>query len=196
MARRTFYRPLMYVAEYNADGTTINTESVMALGPTRWTSDGIEVDVTPQTYDDETSAGTFTYDKGTTEGNSFSGTLLFANMYELAKLSNNGETGSDKIHGKLTFGSPDACATVKKRAIVVIDLCDTQNTYKMFKADDCDISVGTDTLTLGGEDPFQLPVTVYAHPDEENNKPAIEFGTISATEIFDPSTWTVKEPEE
>lgn len=194
MARgRTFYRPMMWVAKYQADGTTIDTDSVLALGPTRFTSDGITFSATPQTYDDETAAGTFTYDKGTTEGNSFSGTILFANMKELAELANNGTVGSDETHGQLTFGNPDACATVADRAIVIVDLCDAQNTYKMFKADHCDVSLMTDDVTLGGEDPFQIPFTIYAHPDEEGGNPAITFGTTETTKVFDPSTWTIKE---
>lgn len=196
MARRTFYRPMMYVAGYQADGTTIDTDSVMALGPTRWTSDGITVSATPQTYEDATAAGTFTYDRGTTEGNSFSGTFMFANMKELATLANNGTVGTDETHGQLTFGDPNACATVKDRAVVIIDMCDSQNTYKMVKADHCDITLLTDDLTLGGEDPLQVSMTAYAHPDEETNAPAFTWGTTDATKVFDPTTWTIKAPEE
>ena len=195
MARRTFYRPMMWIANYQADGTTIDTDSVIALGPTRFTSDGITVSATPQTYDDETAAGTFTYDRGTTEGNSFSGTILFANMKELAELANNGTPGTDQTHGQLVFGSPDACAQVKDRAVVIVDMCDSQNTYKMFKADHCDFSLLTDDLTLGGEDPFQIPFTAYAHPDDATNAPAFTFGTTETTKIFDPTTWTIKDPE-
>lgn len=195
MARsRTFYRPLMYVASYQADGTTIDTDSVQTLEPTRFTSDGIEVNVTPQTYDDDTAAGTFTYDRGTTEGNSFTGTIYFASMGELAKLANNGTAGADDQHGELVFGSPNACATVKERAIVIIDLCDGQNSLKMFKADHCDLALFTDAVTLGGEDPLQIPFTAYAHPDEATNTPAITFGTVDATKVFDPTTWTMKAP--
>ena len=194
MARRTFYRPMMWVAKYQSDGTTIDTDSTVAIGPTRFTSDGITVSATPQTYDDETAAGTFTYDRGTTEGNSFSGTLLFANMKELAELANNGEAGSDDKHGELTFGDPNACAQVADRAVVIVDMCDAQNTYKMFKADHCDISLFTDDVTLGGEDPLQIPFTIYAHPDDETNKPAFTFGITDATNVFDPTTWTIKAP--
>ena len=194
MPRRTFYRPMMYVASYQADGTTIDTDSVLAIGPTRFTSDGVSISATPQTYEDATAAGTFIYDKGTTEGNSFSGTLLFATMKELATLANNGTVGADETHGELQFGSPDACAQVKDRAVVIVDMCDAQNTYKMFKADHCDISLFTEDVTIGGDDPFQVPFTVYAHPDDASGSPAFTFGTTDATKVFDPTTWTIKEP--
>lgn len=191
MARRTFYRPMMYVATYKSDGS-VDTDSVVAIGPTRITSDGLTLSVTPQTYDDETAAGTFTYDKGTTEGNSVSGTLMFANMKELALLANNGTAGSDDTHGELQFGSPNACATVKDRAVVIVDMCDTQNTYKMVKIDHADMALMTDDVTLGGDDPFQIAFTIYAHPGD--TEPAITFGTTDATQVFDPTTWTIKAP--
>lgn len=194
MARRQFYRPMMYIAKYQADGKTIDTDSTVVLKPTRFTSDGITFSATPQTYDDETAAGTFTYDKGTTEGNSFSATIVFANMKELAELANNGTPGSDETHGQLVFGSPDACSNVTDRAITVVDMCDAQNSYKMFQANHCDFSIMTDDVTLGGDDPFEIPFTVYAHPDEETNSPAITFGTTDATKVFDPTTWTMKAP--
>lgn len=194
MARRQFYRPMMYIAKYQSDGKTIDTDSTVVLKPTRFTSDGITFSATPQTYDDETAAGTFTYDKGTTEGNSFSATIVFANMKELAELANNGTPGSDDTHGQLVFGSPDACSNVTDRAVVVVDMCDAQNSYKMFQANHCDFSIMTDDITLGGDDPFEIPFTIYAHPDEETNSPAITFGTTDATKVFDPTTWTMKVP--
>ena len=192
MARRTFYRPMVYIASYKSDGTTVDTDSVIAIPPTRITSDGLTFSATPQTYDDETAAGTFTYDKGTTEGNSISGTILFANMKELATLANNGTTGSDATHGELQFGSPNACATVADRAVVVVDMCDTQNAYKMIKIDHADIALLTDDVTLGGDDPFQIAFTIYAHPGD--TEPAITFGTTDPTKVFDPTTWTMKNP--
>lgn len=189
MARKTFYRPMMYVAEYK-DGA-IDTASVLAINPTRFTSDGLTLSVTPKTYEDATAAGTFTWDMGTTEGNSLSGTLTFANMKELAQLANNGKVGADDTHGELTFGSPNACATVKDRAVVVVDMCDEQNAYKMVKIDHADIVLMTEDVTFGGEDPFQVGFTVYAHPGDDT--PAITFGTTEATKVFDPTTWKVED---
>lgn len=185
----TFYRPMMYIAEYNADGTTVNTESVVVLNPSRFTSDGITISATPRTYEDSTPAGTFTYDMGITEGNSASGVIKFANMKELAQLASNGQVGADATHGQLEFGSPNACAQVKDRAVVIVDMCDTQNSYKMFKIDHSHIALLTEDVTLGGDDPFQVSFTVYAHPGDTSA--AIVFGTTDATKVFDPETWTM-----
>lgn len=189
----TFYRPQMYVASYQADGTTIDTASVISLTPDRFTSDGITVSAPPITYDDETPMGTFTYDMGTTETNTASGVIKFANMKELAQLANNGTAGSDETHGMLEFGNPNACAQVKDRAVVIVDLCDTQNSYKMLKIDHSHLSLFTDDVTLGGSDPFQISFTVYAHPG--GGTAAITFGTTETTKVFDPTTWTMTNPE-
>lgn len=185
----TFYRPMVYIAKYKDDGKTVDTNSVIALNPTRFTSDGITFSAKPKTYDDETPGGTFTYDLGTTEGNSFSGTIKFADMAELAALANNGEVAGDKKNGQLQFGNPNACAKVTDRAVVMVDLCDPINATKMFKADHCHMSLMTDDLTLGGDDPFAIPFTIYAHPGE--NESAIFFGTKNG-QTFDPTSWTLK----
>lgn len=185
----TFYRPMVYIAKYKDDGKTVDTNSVIALNPTRFTSDGITFSAKPQTYDDETPAGTFTYDRGTTEGNSFSGTLKFADMPELAALANNGKVSSDGKNGQLQFGNPNACAKVTDRAVAIVDLCDPINATKMFKADHCHMLLMTDDPTIGGDNPFAIPFTIYAHPSED--KAAIFFGTTS-NQIFDPTSWTLK----
>lgn len=186
-----FYKPMMYIASYGADGN-IDTSSVMAIGPSRWDSDGLTLSAQPRTYDDETPAGTFTYLTGVREGHTLSGNLKVANMGELALLDG-GTVGTDKKHGQMAWGSNTSCPTLTDRAVVVVDLCDAENTAKMVKIDHCDIAVGTDDMTLGGSDPFVAPFSVYAHPSE--TAPAILFGYAEAGKVFDPTTWTIGDPK-
>lgn len=188
-----FYKPMMYVAGYKSDGT-VDTDSVIAINPTRFTSDGLTATFTPQTYDDETAAGTFTYDKGTTEGNTISGVIKFLNMNEVATLANGGQPANDNLNGLVEFGNANACATVRDVAVVIVDLCDKVNTYKMWKLDHTHFSILTDDLTLGGDDAMQYAFTIYAHPGD-NGEPAATWGTTDPTKVFNPTTWTIETPK-
>lgn len=187
-----FYKPMMYVVPKKADGT-VDTANVIAINPTRFTSDGLTTSFRPQTYDDETAAGTFTYDKGTTEGNTISGVIKFLNMYEVASLANGGQPATDKLNGKIEFGNANACAEVRNVSVAIIDLCDKVNTYKMWKIDNAHMSIMTDDLTLGGDDALQFAFTIYAHPGDDGSA-AATWGTTDPTQVFDPTTWTVKAP--
>ena len=187
----TFYKPMMYVGHYGDDGS-IDTDSVVAIGPARFTSDGIELDLSPRTYEDTTPAGTFTYDTGVLDAHTASGTIKFSNMKELAQLAG-GVAGSDATHGRIDYGSNTSCPTVKDAAVVIVDVCDAENTYKMVKIDHADVVLFTDSTTIGGSDPFAVPFQVYAHPDNSSaNRPAIQIGTETAGQVFDPTTWTIK----
>ena len=184
--RPNFYKPYLYAAPYKAG--VVDTTKVVAIGPSRFTSDGVTLSVAPRTYDDETPAGTFTYLTGVNEGHTLSATIKFANMKELAQLGG-GKTGTDDTHGMLEFGADNACPVLQDYAVVLVDACDTENTYKMVKIDHADVAVMTDDVTFGGSDPFTLPFMVYAHPGET---PAIQFGIVEAGKVFDPTTWTIK----
>lgn len=188
----TFYKPMMYVAHYSDDGT-IDTDTITAIGPTRFTSDGIELDLTPRTYEDETPGGTFTYNTGVLDAHSASGTIKFSNMKELAQLAG-GVTSADATHGRIDYGSNTTCPSVTDAAVVIVDVCDTENSYKMVKIDHADVMLFTDTTTLGGSDPFSVPFQVQAHPDNSSaNRPAIQIGIETAGQVFDPTTWTLKD---